>query len=406
MENSSRARKAAGKKIETHASPRVQKYSVLPPEVQRSRCSPHRLWFPPRSHKISHYHKRRITAELPPNTIARGYNLSNGNELHTSGSTGKMFTFYCSHAALDYHVVISYRNFAALGYKPWEKLVYTRYSPLEISGHWYDKVGLVKRIHVDVYTPVEEQVNLISQHQPTAITGYPSILLEWAKLIEKEGIDIHPRFIRTEAELLTAESREYIEDIFRCSVYEEYGSCEMMQYAFECRERGYHISVDNAVMEFAKDGEKVAPGEQGEILATSLAKYGMPFIRYDLYDVGVPAEDSCPCGRGLPLMKLIVGRDDDFIILPSGKKVGPRLVIPPFELIRGVCEFRVVQEKKDLIIIEIIKGKEYTQATEDALKKNLSDILCEPVELLFEYVDEIPRGRHNRPRPLISKVSR
>ncbi|MBU7011464.1 MAG: phenylacetate--CoA ligase family protein [Theionarchaea archaeon] len=348
--------------------------------------------------------KGELRQNYPHNALAKGYSLSNGVEMHTSGSTGRVFTFFCSHAALDYHMVISYRNFVALGYRPWEKIVYTRYTPLEIGGHWYDRFGLVRRLHVNVFEPVKAQVEFVRQHQPKAITGYPSILLEWAKIIEKEDIEIQPRFIRTEAELLTTEAREYMEQVFGCHVYEEYGSSEMIQYAFECKERGYHLSADNAVMEFLEDGESVAPGEQGEIFATSLAKYGMPFIRYQLFDWGVPAEGSCSCGRGLPLMKLIVGRNDDFVTLPSGKKVGPRLMIPPFELIPRINEFRLIQEKKELIVIEIIKGEEYTQATEDTLKQNLLDILGEPVELRFNYVDEIPRGRHNRPRPLISKV--
>lgn len=348
--------------------------------------------------------KEELRQNYPHNTIAGDYNLSKGVEMHTSGSTGKVFTFFCSDAALDYHMVVSYRNFVVLGYKPWEKLAYTRYAPLEIGRHWYDRFGLVRRIHINVFEPVEAQVKIIRQNQPKAITGYPSILLEWAKTIEREKIKINPRFIRTEAELLTKEAREYLENVFGCSVYDEYGSSEMVQYAFECKEHGYHMSVDNTIMEFLEDGEPVAPDEEGEIFATSLAKYGMPFIRYQLYDRGVPGGGSCPCGRGLPLMKLVVGRDDDFIILPSGKKVGPRLVIPLFEVVPGIDEFRVVQERKDVVVIEIVKGEKYTQAMEDALKENLLHVLDEPVDLRFSHVDEIPKGRHNRPRPVISKV--
>lgn len=34
----------------------------------------------------------------------------------------------------------------------------------------------------------------------------------------------------------------------------------------------------------------------------------MPLIRYKIEDVGVASDEVCPCGRGLPLMKLIEGR--------------------------------------------------------------------------------------------------
>lgn len=348
--------------------------------------------------------KEELRENHPHNTISKAFNLSKGVEMSTSGSTGRVFTFFCSRAALDYHMVISYRNFAALGYKPWETIAYVRSHPLEVGQHWYDRFGLVRRIHVDVYSLAREQIKIIRQCQPQAITGYPSLFLEWAKLIEKDEIRINPHFIRCEAEMLTKEARKYMEGIFECKLYEEYGSAEMIQYAFECKERNYHISADSVVMEFLEDGEPVAPGEQGEIVATSLAKYGMPFIRYKLLDWGIPRDGTCSCRRGLPLMKLIVGRDDDFVILPSGKKVSPRKVIPLFELTKGIDEFRVVQERKDLILIDIIKGKEYTQFVEDTVKKTFLEILGEPVELIFNYTDKIPRGRHNRPRPLVSKV--
>ncbi|MBU7045639.1 MAG: phenylacetate--CoA ligase family protein [Theionarchaea archaeon] len=348
--------------------------------------------------------KEELRQNYPHNTLARNYNLSKGIESQTSGSTGRVFTFFCSYAALDYHMAISYRNFAILGYKPWQKLAYIRYSPVEIPETWYKQLGLMRHIHIDVNKSIPDQINTICHHNPQVITGYPSILLEWAKFIEKNGITINPHFVRCEAEILTKESRTYMKNIFKCDLFDEYGSAEMVQYAFECPEHNYHISVDNAVLEFLDDSEPVAPGEQGEVIATSLPHYGMPFIRYKLLDWGVPAEGVCTCGRGLPLMKLVVGRDDDFVILPSGKKVGPRLIIPLFEHIHGINEYRIIQEKKNFITIEIIKGEQYTLKVEDYLKKNINSILNESVELNFVYVKEIPRGRHNRPRPFVSKV--
>jgi phenylacetate-CoA ligase len=132
----------------------------------------------------------------------------------------------------------------------------------------------------------------------------------------------------------------------------------------------------------------------------------MPFIRYSINDRGIPLDGTCSCGRGLPLMKLVVGRDDDFIWLPSGKRVNPRLIIPFFELAVGVKEFRIVQERKDFIVVEIIPGLKFTIEEQEKLRSNLLDVLKEPVELSFNLCDEIPRGRHGRPRPILSKVKK
>ena len=65
------------------------------------------------------------------------------------------------------------------------------------------------------------------------------------------------------------------------------------------------------IMEFVDgNGEEVSSGERGEIVYTSLLHYAQPLIRYAVGDVGVPVDGECPCGRKLPLMKVVEGRRD------------------------------------------------------------------------------------------------
>jgi phenylacetate-CoA ligase len=130
----------------------------------------------------------------------------------------------------------------------------------------------------------------------------------------------------------------------------------------------------------------------------------MPFIRYNLNDIAVPLDGVCPCGRTLPLMKLVVGKDEDFFVLPSGKKIGPRLVMPIFEMAASVKEFRMVQKRKDLIQIDIVPGRTFTEKDSDDLKRALLGTMGEPVEVVFSLCEDLPRGRHNRPRPMRSLV--
>jgi phenylacetate-coenzyme A ligase PaaK-like adenylate-forming protein len=57
-----------------------------------------------------------------------------------------------------------------------------------------------------------------------------------------------------------------------------------------------------------EEGRPCAPGETGRVVATSLNNFAMPLIRYetgDTAEVGAP----CPCGRGLPVLTRIMGRD-------------------------------------------------------------------------------------------------
>ena len=60
------------------------------------------------------------------------------------------------------------------------------------------------------------------------------------------------------------------------------------------------------IVELVNGDEPVSPGEDGKVLVTNLHSYSMPFIRYDIGDIGRMYADECACGRELSLMKPIV----------------------------------------------------------------------------------------------------
>ena len=348
--------------------------------------------------------KAEMRDNFPKGVVSRDFDVSRCLQSSTSGSSGQVLPVAYSRAAYEYYMAVTYRNFAALGFKPWHRFVYTRYGPMEIGSGFYEKLGITKRKHVLVFLPFEEQVNQVKKFNPHAITGYPSILMEWAKILRDEGNGVHPSFIRTEAEMLTDEAKKFMENIFGCTLYEEYGSAEFIHLAFKCLHGGYHISSDSVLLEFLDDHEEVAPGEEGSVHVTSLVNYAMPFIRYNLNDIGVPYEGVCNCGRQLPLMKLVVGRDEDFLILPSGNRIGPRIVMPLFEKAHGVKEFQIIQKEKGFITVDIVPGPTFDREEQGNLHKDLLNALGEPVEIVFNFCDTLPRGRHNRPRPMRSFV--
>lgn len=349
--------------------------------------------------------KSDMRASFPHGVVSREYSVDQCYQAATSGSTGEVLSVVYSPSAYEFQMAATYRNFAVLGYKPWHKFGYIRYEPIYGGTPLYERLGFVRKLFIPVTLPAERQIAMARQFNPHAITGYPSIMIEWAKLMEQGGDGIHPLFVRAEAEILTKEAKTFMESAFGCPLYEEYGSIEFVSLAFECPEGGYHISADNVFLEFLKEGEPVSPGEEGEIYATSLVNKAMPFIRYNLNDRGIPLEDTCSCGRGLPLMKLVVGRDDDFLILPSGRRISPRLVIPLFELASEIEEFRVIQKKKDFIQVDLVPQAGFTRERRIYLEKEFKDTLGEPVDVVFNECKELPRGRHNRPRPVRSLVS-
>ena len=217
----------------------------------------------------------------------------------------------------------------------------------------------------------------------------------------------------TSAEKLLPEYRETIENAFGCKVFDHYGSREISALASECDEHhGYHISAENVLLEFVKDGEHVSPGEQGLIIATNLRNYGMPFIRYELGDVGRPSEDVCTCGRGLPLMKSIDARTSQFISI-CDKETGE--IVPVMTADPGVIglvmdkipqkTYRVYQETLEKITIEIQPKKSYTEDHTQYIRDYLYPHIGKYIEIEIKLVEKIPPLPSGKRSVVISKIN-
>ena len=199
--------------------------------------------------------------------------------------------------------------------------------------------------------------------------------------------------------------RKSIEKQFKGKIFDGYGG-ESTPISFECEEHdGYHLCEEDVYVEFLKENQPVASGEMGKIVVTNLNNQVMPFIRYDIGDIGTPSEDSCPCGRGLSLMKSIEGRDTDLIITPGGNIVVVHFFTILFEYIEGVDQFQVIQEKLDVISVKIVKNSRFADKDLAFIIQQIKLKVGENVRVHVDFVDSIPGyGNAGKRRFVISKV--
>jgi phenylacetate-CoA ligase len=349
-------------------------------------------------------HKDELRTAFPA-TISRGYAFSDCIHESTSGSTGDILNIYHTKRAIDYYYAISFRAFRAVGIKMSDRIAYTRFNPHHKA--LYEYCGFFRRWYVPVLQTPEKQFSIFKSLNPHVIYAYPSILVEIGRLIEEERIDFPPpRLIVSHSELLTDSMREYISSIFSCPVYDEYSSFEAHLIASECSQGGMHIHMDNNIVEIIKDGVPVGPGERGEIVITNLSNRVMPFIRYRTGDYGVMSDEPCPCGRNLPLLKMIEGRKDEFLVLPSGKRISPRVFDPLDYIFHSfVNKFQIIQVKRDEIIIRVVKGRAWKSDTASMIKWEAQRCLPEEVVIIIEEVENIERTGRGKFRAVIRKVA-
>lgn len=341
-----------------------------------------------------------------PDSIAKGIDLSKQSSTYTSGSTGIPLKVIKDKRTAVCHVTKFGYPYLECGVKPRDKLVQIRYATESIR---MPKIfSLIPYYMVPVYAKNEKIVNVLKQINPDVIITYPSVLTD---LSIGDTSGINPQKIFSFGETLPNHCRDLVRDAFGVEINDAYASEEFSVLAFECNEHnGLHVITDSALLEFLKDEEPVAPGEVGEIFVTGLYNQAMPFVRYRLGDMGVPSDERCVCGRGWPLIKSVEGRTNDFFVLPSGRKISPGALLRSFyqemkEQVFGISQWQLIQEKRNKVILKVVKGKEFDANAIEGTRKKIEAIfvrLSEKVEVNLEIVSKIPRGRTGKRHAIIS----
>ena len=349
--------------------------------------------------------KAELQAAGPERVVAWGYSPADTMVEATSGSSGKVLQIYHAPEAYDTYFAYAFRHLWDIGYRPWHRVAYTSFDPL-LPLPW-EKLGLGRREQIDLkQRDPRRYVETLLRLRPQVITAYPSILLMVIRsATAAELARIRPRAIHLHSELLTDGIRDAIRQAFACDVFDDYSTFEFHHVAYECRRHRYHLAADNVVAEFVRDGRRVRPGEEGEILLTGLTNRAMPLLRYAIGDVGAAGEEPCACGRGFPTMRLLQGRVDDFLVLPSGRRLSPRMVNPTFEFFPGILEHVLVQEAVDRVVVNLNVVPPHRESTPGLVQRALRDLFGDGVQIEVRLADSLERGRTGKLRCIVSKVA-
>ena len=350
--------------------------------------------------------------------VSRRFEVDRLKAMRTSGSTGRPLYIYMTQAENEFRKAKHLRANMACGQRARDRWV-TITSPL----HFAETTYLQKLLRFYAATPVSvfddigQQIAKIAKLKPDIIDGYSNSILLLAREVKRQGIStISPRFLISGAELIDPGSRKFIEQVFDAPLYDQYACVEFERIAWQCQEKdGYHIDADSLIVQFVDaHGEEVAPGEEGEIVCTSLSNFAMPFIRYGLDDLGLSSEKSeCACGRTFPLMKLVEGRKTSLLMFPSGRVLAPfalMLAIWTFKFYDFIEVFRVIQKRKDLLVfkMKIKDSLADKKVFENELKKHLRKELGLPIgEINFEvdFVENIPMDKSGKFRIVTSELN-
>jgi phenylacetate-CoA ligase len=280
-----------------------------------------------------------------------------------------------------------------------------------VHGHaWLPRGVALQKQTLSLFDPPEMNTPLINAFRPDVIQSYGSYLAALFAYVKSTGAPFHrPRLIRQTSDPLPEAARRMIEEELGIPVFGRYEAVEMPNIAFECEaHRGMHINLDLCALRIADgEGRTLPIGESGEVIVSNLLNRGTVFLNYRLGDIATLSAERCSCGRNLPLLARLDGRRDDWLELPSGKRLHPGAVTVAFKQKGGIWQWQVVQEDARRFSVSLVVDPQSDQQeTRAQVAETLGELFGEGCEIEVRFVEAIPRTPGGKVRPVISLATR
>lgn len=209
----------------------------------------------------------------------------------------------------------------------------------------------------------DKQLEMMVDLGTTAFIATSSYALLLAEEINRRGLrdQIKLRIGIIGSERWSDKMRGRIEEALGIESFDIYGLTEIYGpgIAIDCPEHtGIHFWSDHLLFEIIDPatGNQLSPGEEGELVITTLTKEGMPLLRYRTHDVTRLRLEQCPCGSPYPMIDRVLGRTDDMIKVKA-VNVYPGQIDHVLKLTPGACsEYQILltrYEGKDNILIKV-----------------------------------------------------
>jgi phenylacetate-CoA ligase len=332
----------------------------------------------------------------------------------TGGSTGVSLEIYCDEPGIQKRAAAALRGDEWSGWRLGQPLAAVWGNPPvpkslknKLRARLKDRIIYLDTMRID--EPALERFLEEWDHlRPGLLFGHAHSLFILAEYLRERGRRLNPRGIVATSMMLLDHERRVIEEVCGVPVTNRYGCEEVSLIACECeRHHGLHLNAEHVITEFLRDdGSPCAPGEDGRLVVTELINFGMPVIRYELGDRGVPTDRLCPCGRGQPLMERVTGRTADFLWAEGGYRVqGISIIENTLTKLPGIRQMQIVQEAPLRLQVNLVPGPGWDDGVARELTDTLRGILGQGMAVDLFPTDRIPQEKNGKYRFTICRIS-
>lgn len=326
----------------------------------------------------------------------------------TSGSTGRPLAVVVDRASVEWKMACTLRADQWSGWRLGEPIAKVWGNPEYKHAGWrgWLRNRLMERArYLDTLHITDEALadfaKTVQRLRPKLVFGHAHSVYLFAQYLHKQGLTPpRPAGIITSAMTLHPFQRELIETVFGTKVTNRYGCEEVSLIACECEaHEGLHINADSVYVE-------VEGGQTGPALVTDLTNRAMPLIRYQVGDVCTLSDRRCSCGRTLPMMEEIHGREADYLITPEGVKVSGVSLTENFILLtEGVEQVQLIQHTRERFTVRVVPEPRFGDTGRSQIERLFRQRFGPTASYTLETVEKIPTGPNGKVRFCVCEVA-
>jgi phenylacetate-CoA ligase len=348
-----------------------------------------------------------------PRLLSSCYRREQLRRKTTSGSTGVSLEIFVDEPSMQWKRACTLRCDEWSGWRFGEPVAKVWGNPDYLRHGWRGRVRnalLDRAAYLDTLRMDEPALATFAQglrrRPPGLLFGHAHSLYLLAEYLRTRNFTgIRPHGIIATAMVLHPWQRRVIEQVLGCRVTNRYGCEEVSLIACECEQGALHINADSVLVEVLRDGRPALPGEAGNVVVTDLTNWAMPLIRYHVGDVAVASHRQCRCGRGLPLLERIEGREADYVVTSRGELISGISLTENFALeVPGIAQIQIVQHAVDRFLFRLVRGPDFGSASWQCLRELVARRFGDDAQFDCEFVERIAQEPSGKYRFCISQV--
>lgn len=361
-------------------------------------------------HKIPILTKAIIKKEGIDRFTAKNINPKDIIKGASSGSTGEPLVYLRTKDAYSINIAANLRGWYDMGYRMGDKYIKLsqnpRKNPIKRLQDW-----ITRNKYLATNPLTDENLKIIldkiEEYKPKVIRCYPDPFLFLARYKKQHPEYKHiPTALTTTGNTLHKETRQEIEDAFGCKIFDSY-SCEGNACVFECPTHTcYHSAEEYGISEILNGNGELVINGVGRLYSTDLWNFAHPFLRYDTQDNVEIDATPCSCGRSHLKIIKILGRDNDVIISPQGRKFIVHNFTgffsqDTFNQNISISQFQVICKKDKSILFKLVVNNLFS----DEIKNNIISFWEKEFQtkVKIEIVTEIPLHHNNKRKFIINE---